>query len=173
MENKLKELFGMVGPPGGGGTDVDMPEAEGGRAFKRFRGWEGRAASLDNNPRGTNKGGAVMNEIQDMLSRRITVEGFLDNTTKEKREELLNAFLTEHNLLDNFPEAKVFAKGKTGNAAIIEFKKPMDPKQFIQDNLQTLKTFKSLGKGGGMRDMFWNQHKSPSQWKAYHSIAGQ
>jgi hypothetical protein len=107
--------------------------------------------------------------VRAKLEKRVTVSGFLNNSSKEDRESPMNKFLGGLGTIANYGDYKVFAKGATGSEVVIEFSCKEVAKQFVIDNLKEIKTFKVEGKSGETRRTFFNRHLDEDQWKVYHA----
>ena len=114
-------------------------------------------------------GNRIKDEIKAKMEKRVTIEGFVGNSTKETRESAINTFLEGLGKMANYGKYSVFAKGATGSAAIIEFKDKETAAQFITDNLTEIKEFKTVDNKGATRDTYFNRYKDDMEWKIYHA----
>jgi len=107
--------------------------------------------------------------MQEKLESRVTVSGFLGNTSKDVREAQVKAFLDGLGTMANYRGYSVFAKGATGTDAIIQFESRDKASQFIRDNLNAIKQFKTKGQSGESRELFFNLRMDEGKWKVYHA----
>ena len=99
-----------------------------------------RASSADT--RSQTGGNNLKQEVKDKLERKVVVDGFMNNTTKETRETSVKDFLEGLGTMSNYGPYDVFAKGATGSKTIIQFETRDRASQFIRDNLKEIKLFK-------------------------------
>ena len=111
----------------------------------------------------------IKDEVRVKLEKRVTVSGFMNNSTKDERETPINQFLGGLGTITNYGEHKVFAKGATGSEVVIEFSSKEVAKQFVMDNMKEIKAFKVKGKVGETRTTFFNRYLDEDQWKVYHA----
>ena len=71
------------------------------RSNKRLRA-TGRASSVDTG--GDRQRDNLKMKIQDKLEKRVTISGFLENSSKDFREEHVNTFLTALGTAANYGE---------------------------------------------------------------------
>ena len=140
-------------------------------ASKRLRSLEPRSASVGRRGSQNRHDGVktIKDEVRAKLERRVTASGFLNNSTKEFRENIINAFLAELGTMSNYGEYSVFAKGVTGSDVAIEFTSKEVANQFIKDNLAKIKDFEVDGKNGVKRRTFFNNYMDAAQHKVYHA----
>ena len=123
--------------------------------------------------RSSSQGGAgarvLKDEIREKLERRVTVGGFLGNSSKVVRETAVKEFVAKLGTMENYGKYEVFAKGATGPEAVIQMESRERASQFIKDNIEAIKTFKIQGNAGESRSTFFSLHLDENQWKIYHA----
>ena len=126
----------------------------------------GRSASVDAG--GVHRRDSARLAIQEKLEKRITISGYMGNSTKEFRESHAKQFLESIGTASNYGEIKVYAKGVHGSDTILEFPDCKKAEQFIKDEIESIKTF-TVPHRQGTKKGFFQLYMDRGQWKVYHS----
>ena len=112
---------------------------------------------------------SLRRSIQEKLEKRITVSGYMGNSTKEARENHIKQFLGTLGTERNYGEINVFAKGVHGGDVIMEFSEREKAEQFIKEEMESIKTFEVPAKNGTTKKGYLQLYMHQGQWKVYYA----
>jgi len=143
LQNGMKsqdERLTKVEQNGGGppvfGSDTNMGDSSDGRSSKRGR-WGAP------NPNAYKSKAQL--EIKERLDKRLYISGFVGNSSKEMRINVIKEFLSSLGDISKYGELEPFTKDPEGGEVFIQFESKFHVKTFIGENIDKIKVLDVKG----------------------------